>query len=258
MRFSKIFSVSCAAALAALMALPASAQERSLNFALRAGVAAAPAYPGSDEYEAAPDLGFTFGALKFNRLSLGDGIGVIPDNGFGFRGAFRYIGQRDDADFPELTGLNDVDATLELGVGVIYRQTNYQAFLDVRQGFGGHDGVTGTIGADTIIRPDSRWTIYAGPRLHLGDSEYASTYYGVTPAEAAASRFRAFDANGGLLGVGYDVQAIYQLSDDWAVEGLVSYEKLLDDAADSPITAIGSEDQFRVRIGVSRAFTLRF
>ena len=132
MRLSTIFSASCAVAIAALTALPAAAQERSLNFAIRGGVAAAPAYPGSDDYEAAPDLGFTFGALRFDRLSLGTGIGVIPDNGFGVRGAFRYIGERDDADYPVLSGLNDVDATLELGLGVIYRHTNFQTFVDVR------------------------------------------------------------------------------------------------------------------------------
>ena len=258
MRLSTIFSASCAVAIAALTALPAAAQERSLNFAIRGGVAAAPAYPGSDDYEAAPDLGFTFGALRFDRLSLGTGIGVIPDNGFGVRGAFRYIGERDDADYPVLSGLNDVDATLELGLGVIYRHTNFQTFVDVRKGFGGHDGVTGTVGTDAIFRPDSRWTIFAGPRIYLGDSEYSSTYFGVTPAEAAASSFSAFDADGGVLGAGFDVQAIYRLSDDWAAEGLVSYEKLVEDAGDSPITAVGSEDQWRVRIGLSRAFTLRF
>ena len=42
----------------------------------------------------------------------------------------------------------------------------------------------------------------------------------------------AFDADGGLLGVGATVEAIYELDDAWAIEGAVSYERLKNDAAD--------------------------
>ena len=60
------------------------------------------------------------------------------------------------------------------------------------------------------------------------------------------------------MSAGIEVQGTYFLDDRWAVEGAVSYEKLLNDAADSPITATGSEDQWRVRLGLSRVFTLNF
>ena len=236
----------------------ASAQERSFNFALRGGVAGVPAYPGSDEFEAQPDIGFTFGALNWGAVSVGNGIGHRPPNGLAYRGAFRVIGSRDAADYPELAGMNDIDTAVELGFGIVYRETNWQAFGEVRHGFGGHHGVTGTLGADLIFRPDDRWTITAGPRLNLGNSEYASTYFGVTSAEAAASQFGAYDAGGGLLGAGVAVGASYRIDDRWALEGQISYERLQNDAADSPITQAGSEDQWSIRLGLSRAFNLRF
>ncbi len=240
-------------------ALPAAAQDRSFNFALRAGVAAEPDYPGSDTYSAVPDLGFTFGSLNWGRANFGTDIGAIPSNGFGFRGALKIVGDRKVRDNPSLTGLNDISTAYELGIGAIYRQTNYEVFGDVRQGFGGHHGVTATLGADVILRPDDRWTITAGPRLNLGDSEYASRYFGVSAAEAAlAPNFGAFDADGGVLGLGFAVGATYQIDDKWALEYLVSYEKLQNDAADSPITGFGSDDQVTLRVGLSRAFTLRF
>ncbi len=244
--------------LAAASALPAAAQERSFNFALRGGVGAAPDFPGSDSYSAVPDLGFTFGALKWGRADFGSGVGVVPDNGFALRGAFKVLGSRRASDNPELLGLDDVSSAVELGLGVVYQQTNWLAFGEVRQGFGGHHGVTGTLGADLILRPDSQWTITAGPRINFGDSDYASTYFGVTPVEAGASAFGAYTADGGVLGVGVAVGATYQFNDRWAFESLLSYEKLMNSAADSPITAIGSEDQWTVRMGFSRAFTLRF
>lgn len=245
-----------ASALAA--ASPAAAQERSFNFKLRAGVGAAPSYPGADTHQAVPDLGFTFGALKLGGIDVGSGVRQIPKSGLAFKGAFRFVGDRDSEDNPELAGLTEIDPAVELGFGLIYRETNWQVFGEVRHGFGGHHGITGTLGSDVIFRPSDRLTITAGPRLNLGNSEYAQTYFGVTPAEAAASSFDAFDADGGLLGIGATVEAIYELDDAWAIEGAVSYERLKNDAADSPITRGGSEDQWSIRIGVSRVFNIRF
>ena len=172
--------------------------------------------------------------------------------------AFKIIGSRDDDDAPELAGLDEIDTAVELGFGVTYQQTNWRAFGEVRKGVTGHSGVTGTLGADVIFRHTDRWTVKAGPRLNLGDSEYAGTYFGVTGAEALGSNFNAFDADGGVLGAGVEIGATYRIDKDWSVEGLLSYEKLLNDAADSPITQIGSENQLSLRIGLSRAFTLNF
>lgn len=247
-----------ALALSIASAAPAAAQDRSFNFALRGGVGVGPAYPGSDEFEATPDLAFTFGSLRWGALDVGNGVGVIPDPGFAFRGALKVIGSRKQSDYAELAGLEDIDTAVELGFGVIYRQTNWEAFGEVRRGFGGHEGVTGTLGADLVFRPDDRWTVTAGPRVNFGDSDYASTYFGITPAEALTSSFASFDADGGTLGAGFIVQATYRLDDKWALEGALGYEKLLNDAADSPITQLGSDDQWTLRIGLSRAFTLNF
>lgn len=239
-------------------ALPAVAQERSFNFSLLGGVAAAPDYPGSDSYGASPLAGFTFGSLKYGGRAIGNGIGSIPANGLKFGGSFRVVGSRKASDNVELTGLSDIDTAVELGLALTYQETNWNVFGNIRQGFGGHHGVTGTIGSDLIFRPNDRLTIAGGPRINLGDSEYAQTYFGVSAAEAAASTYGQFDASGGVLGAGVTVRATYRMNDRWALEGVASYEKLMNDAKDSSITRAGSEDQWTVGIGVSRAFTLRF
>lgn len=245
-------------ALSFAAALPAAAQDRSFNFALRGGLSTAPAYPGSDDYEVGPDIGFTFGALNWGKLNVGQGVGNAPATGLALRGAFRFLNKRDSADYAELAGMNDIDPTVELGLGLIYRETHWQTFGEIRKGIGGHDGFTGTLGADLIYRPTDRFTLLAGPRISFGDSSFANTYFGVSAAESVTSQFAAFDASGGALGAGFEVQGTYKLDDRWAVEGAITYEKLLGDAADSPITAIGSDDQFRLRLGLSRTFNLRF
>jgi outer membrane protein len=246
------------ALIAASLALPAVAQDRSFNFALRGGVAATPSYPGSSDFQLGPDVGFTFGALRLGGVNVGNGIGQIPESGLSFSGAFRVLGAREQADNNELSGLTDIDTAVELGFGLTYRQRDWEVFGEVRKGVTGHSGVTGTLGGDVIFRPDDRWTISAGPRVSFGDSTFASTYFGVTAGEAAASQFGAFDAGGGALGAGFEIEATYRFSDTWAFETALGYEKLLNDAADSPITAAGSDDQWKLRIGLSRAFTLNF
>lgn len=239
-------------------ALPLAAQERSFNFAIGVGVGGQRAYPGADGYDPSASLDFTFGNLTWGKYDIGAGIGAVPENGFSLGGALRVIGSRKAADNPELAGLNDIDTAVELGLGLTFQQTHWRAFGEVRKGFGGHEGVAGTLGADVIFRPSDRWTVTAGPRLNLGDSEYAGTYFGVTGAEAAGSSFNAFDASGGALGAGLEIAATYQIDNYWSLNGLLSYEKLLNDAADSPITQIGSDNQLSLRVGFSRAFTLNF
>ncbi|UWR24298.1 MipA/OmpV family protein [Sulfitobacter sp. S190] len=244
--------------VSAVAAAPVLAQDREISFALRGGLAVAPSYPGADDYEVGPDLGFAFGGLSWGRVNIGRGIGAAPQDGLSFRGAFKVIGDREADDNSELLGLDDVSTAVELGIGATYRQANWLAFGEVRKGVTGHSGWTGTLGADAIFKPDDRWTITAGPRVSFGDSDFADTYFGITDDEATASSFGAFDADGGALGAGFEVQASYLLSEQWSVEGALGYERLLGDAADSPITELGSDDQWRLRIGLSRKFSLNF
>ena len=234
------------------------AQDRYLNFALNGGLETSNDYPGASSYSTGPDLSFSFGAFRWGRVDFGNGVRTVPDNGLAVQGAFNLVKCRDVADNPELAGLNDIDTAVELGLNLTYQQTNWLVFGELRQGFGGHHGVVGTLGGDLIFRPSDRLTVTAGPRVNFGDSEYAQTYFGVTGAEAGASSFGAFDPDGGLLGVGFEVGATYELDERWAVEGAVRYERLQNDAATSPITAAGSEDQWSVNVGLSRAFSLRF
>jgi outer membrane protein len=236
--------------------VPAAAQERSFNFSLRGGIAAVPEYLGSDETEGAADLGFSFGSLSFGGRTIGSGVRNIPNNGVSVSGALRVIGERSAEDSPELAGLEDIDIAVELGLGLTLQQTNWKAFGEVRKGVTGHSAVTGTLGADVIYRPNRSWLFTAGPRVNFGDDDFAQTYFGVPTGGTAT--FAEYTATGGALGAGVEVSGTYFIDDRWAVEGAISYEKLIGDAADSPITQNGSEDQWRVRLGLSRAFTLNF
>ena len=237
---------------------PAPRPGNALSFTLRGGAAVAPEFPGSDDYELAPELGFSFGSLEFGRFGIGNPDPDFVQTGLGFRGSFRYVGERDSSELEELRGLDDVDDALELGVGLAYRQDAYRVFGDVRYGVVGHDAFVGEIGADVFVRPTDRLTLNAGPRVFFGEDGYAREYFGVSASEATASGLDAFDAEGGALSAGLEVGARYRINDDWGVEGAVTYDRLLGDAEDSPITEAGSADQYGVRVGVTRRVTFGF
>ena len=78
----------------------------------------------------------------------------------------------------------------------------------------------------------------------------------MTEAEAAASDYAAYDAEGGLLSAGVELQAAYMLTERWGIEGAVGYDRFLNDAEDSPITV--EDEQFTARLGVTRRFDFRF
>lgn len=232
-----------------------------LIFTVRGGVAASPTYFGSDTYEAGPDFALGF---QFLRLPGGGSIGSedpnAPRTGIAPRGSLRIVKARSASDSPELAGLNDIDLAVELGLGLGYTARNFEAFGVARYGAVGHESWVAEFGADVIARPNDRLTLTAGPRLFVGDDSYAGTYFGVTPAESAASggAFAAFAPSGGALSAGFEIGATYSLNDNWGVSGAVRYDRLLNDAASSPITAQGSADQFSVRLGLVRRITLDF
>lgn len=251
----RVFSFIAVSVLALGSALPAMAQERSFNFALGAGAVAAPEYFGSDNVEGVIIPTFTFGSLNWGVIDAGNGVRGVPENGLSLEAAFRILGTRTAANSPELAGLADLEAALELGFGLKYQQANWMAFGEVRKGVTGHSGVTGTVGADLIVRATDRWKFAIGPRINFGNDEFANTYFGV---ESATANYAAYTATGGALSTGIQATGSYYLNDKWSLDGGISYEKLLNDAADSPITMRGSEDQWIIGIGFSRQFTINF
>ena len=90
--------------------------------------------------------------------------------------------------------------------------------------------------------------------------DYADYHYSVTAQGAAASGLPAYQAHGGwknstarLYG-GYDLDGNLR-NGGWGIGGVVSFERLLGSAAQTPITALrGSRDQWFVGFGLGYTF----
>lgn len=239
-----------------LVAAPLSAvaqeQANGIEFRFGLGPSVEPGYFGDDDLDLGVGAKFRLERLQLGSLSLGGS----DTYGLGFGGSFRFVGARDADDFSELSGLEDIDPSIEVGGGLEFTAPDYEVFAKLRYGIIGHESLVAELGSDIYYRPTDQLTFKAGPRILLGDDDYAQTYFGVTAAESAASSFDAFDARGGIISAGAKAEATYAINDNWEVVGTLQYEQLRDDAADSPISQ--SDDQISGSIVLTRRITFGF
>jgi MipA family protein len=239
---------------------------------LGAGGIFAPKFEGSDSYDFQP---VPYVALNYNDFlfaSVLDGIGANLINSNGFKAgpvvnfAFPRLEKDDRA---ALTGLGDVDATLEAGAFASYDVSDFfSAKIDVRKGIAdlgfkegadGHDGLVANLSATFNAPPlaDGSLFISGGPEITYYDDNYIETYYGVSAAQSAASGYSQYSPNGGLGKASLNATAVYLLSENFTLTGFASYSRLLGDVADSPLVRgpEGSPNQFAGGAVISYRFS---
>ena len=173
--------------------------------------------------------------------------------------AGKLVASRKANNYSELNGLGDVKTAVELGGFVEYYPVDwFRARGELRQGIGGHHGVVGDLSADFIVPLVQRFTVSAGPRFTWESSKATSPYFGIDAVQASASGLPVFDAKGGAHSVGAGAQLSYRIDPQWEVHAYVEYERLLGDAAASPLVKIrGSANQTTLGLGASYAFDVR-
>jgi outer membrane protein len=150
----------------------------------------------------------------------------------------------------------EVDFSLELGGFVnVQLGENFRLRGELRQGVTGHDGLIGVAGADFVVRDGDRWLFSIGPRATWSDDDYHDAYFSVAPATAAVAGLPAFDAQAGLQAVGVTAGFLTQFSPRWGLYTYAKYDRLVGDAADSPlVTLLGSPDQFSGGLALTYTF----
>lgn len=223
------------------------------------GAQVVPTFPGADDVTVAPlvtvsiargDNPFVFSAPDD---SFGPAI-ITTESGLSIGPALALQGEREEEDVGVPIG--KVKTTFEVG-GFVQQQVGdrFRLRAELKKGLGGHDGWTGDIGADFIIRDRDAYVFSVGPRVRMSDGDYHRAYYGVTAAQSAATGLPFYSPGGGVEAVGVTGGAIYQFSRRWGVTGYARYDRLVGDAADSPVVRLlGSRDQFSGGVGLTYTF----
>jgi len=219
------------------------------------GAMAQPRYEGADSY-----LIYPFPIISVANFYV-PGLGQVADGrkkrGFFVYPSFNVIGERKASDSVDLTGTNTVDWALELGLGGGFRTEYFRAFAELRQGINGHSSQVGQLGADAIFYPTDKIEWSVGPRTSFAAGDYMDTYFGVTAAEAAASggRLTAYDPGAGFKSVGLASRISYNVTDDVRLHLQGGYDRLVGDAASSPIAKAGDKNQFSIGLGATYRFS---
>jgi outer membrane protein len=173
--------------------------------------------------------------------------------------AAKFVAARKANDFTELNGLGDVNAAVEIGGFVEYFPVDWlRARIETRQGFGGHHGVVADFSADVIVPLMQGLTFSAGPRFTWESTAATAPYFGITAIQAMATGLPVFNAQGGAHSVGAGAQLSYRFNPQWEAHSYVEYQRLLGDAANSPLVVLrGSPNQTTVGIGASYSFDFK-
>ena len=217
---------------------------------LGVGGMAKPTYPGADSYIFVP-----YPIVEVGRFYLPVlGQSEAKKQGFFFYPSFSLNGERKPSDDPSLKGTKKIPTVLEAGAGVGYRTDWLRGFVAVRQAFNGVDGQVGDLGLDFMMPVAPRVTLALGPRASLASKNYMETYFGVTGKEASKGPLAKYRPDGGFESVGVAAKLTYAITDRTDLELKAGWNRLVGQAADSPIVKAGSEDQWMVGIGISHQF----
>jgi outer membrane protein len=249
------------AAALLLASSPAGAQD-SEDLRVRVGLGAQikPKFIGADKLEVAPLWNFDIarGTKPFGYGVPGDSFGlpIISKGAFSAGPAANLRGSRKDSDVGAPVG--KVPTTFEVGVfAKVQASKSVRIRGELLKGIGGHEGLVGSVGPDHVWRDGDRYVVSLGPRVLFSDARYQRAYFGVSEAAAAATGLPVYRPGGGVHAVALASGLSYQFNPRWGLFGFARYERLVGDAAKSPIVReLGSRNQVSAGIGLSYTFNI--
>jgi len=241
---------------------PAAAQDdKDIRVRVGLGGQLKPEFIGSDDVEFGPlwDIDLARGANPFPFEAPDDSFGIrlFSKGGFTAGPAAKIEWKRKESDVGAPVG--KVKTTVEIGGFAEYLPSEtIRLRADLRQGANGHEGLVGSLGADRIWRDGDHYVFSIGPRVLFSDAKYQRAYFGVDSEASLASGLPAYKPDGGIYAVAAVSGLSYQFSPRFGAFGFARYERLVGDAANSPIVRdLGSRNQLSGGIGLSYTFTIK-
>ena len=254
-----------AALVAAGLLIPMQSVSAQNNdyYRVRAGLGGQirPEFIGADSTEWAPlfDLSIKQGEAPFDFGAPDDNfdITLYSKNGFSVGPVANIQSGRKNKDVGAPVG--KVKTTIEAGLFTQYQlNDSLRLRAEARKGIGGHDGVVVSAGGDYVWRDGDRYVLSIGPRVLWSNGRYQREWFGVTPDVALATGLSPYRPGSGIHAVAGTSGAYVQLFGDVGLFGYGRYERLVGDAAKSPIIReLGSRNQVSGGIGLTYTFRVR-
>lgn len=257
-RFGQRHALATPCMLLALAALPlqvaahdANDEEGGNTLLLGAGVALETKYPGSKRDRASAAVAVDYSMANGFFASTMRGVGWGGEAGaFSYSAALAYRDERIDKDDDdsffggfgssggnELKGMGRIDGSvLALASAAWVPSPWLGVSLTVEAPVSNTEtGRAYHLGLTSSVYSSERHEISVNLAGHAGDRDYMQTYYGVTTTQSGASGFRRHSPKAGFYAFSGSVDWTYRLNQHWGIHTSLGAEKLLGDAADSPI-----------------------
>jgi MipA family protein len=207
------------------------------RWTLGIGAAYVPRYEGSKEHHL---TGLPVIAYRNGRFAAGVGglsYNLSPASTFEFGPAVSFSRGRNESDADRLRGLGDIKGGAEAGAFARWHIASWTLHANLKRGLGnGPKGTQLQFGIGHSTRLGSADRLQLGASLDWADDKYTQAYFGVTPAQSAASGLAAYSADAGIKSYGVNATWIHTFTPVWFSTVGVHAKRLAGDAANSPIT----------------------
>lgn len=154
-----------------------------------------------------------------------------------------------------LAGMDVIGARLQLGGFFnLYLNPHLRLTNNLLYGSGNEKkGATWSVGLQQVAaEPALHHSVSLSAGLTLANRDYQQAFFGVAPAEAARSGYRAYAPSGGLKDVHLGVRWNWALAPSWIVTSGLQAARLMGSAKDSPLV------ERPANLTVSTALAYRF
>ena len=219
---------------------PQEAKEtKNWNFVIGGGVGYAPTYEGSDKYHVLPipvvNVDYNNG-LFFANIRNGIGSYLLRGENYKIGASLGFAPGRDeDEDTENLRGMGDVDASATVNFLAEYDFGIMQLAGKLTTSVSGDYGTTAELSAGTRYSLTRKVALTGSVGTMWADKEHMSNRFGVTAAQSARSGYSQYDAESGIKSVGFSAGVSYLVTDKWTANLTFRGDKLLRNAADSPV-----------------------
>ncbi len=226
----------------------------SWRWTLGLGAGIAPDYEGSEDYDVVPiplaraQKGYRFGQLL--GLKIESNLVNHPNWRIGPSANYRQ-GYNDVSD-KRVDNLTDRGSSFELGLKGGYVFQFEQLFLpnpslDFSLEFlhdvsSGHEGWVLTPSVTYSAALSDSWNMSLGGETTYASGNYMSHYFSVNASEAANSGLDNEDADADFKDLAVNLGLNYEITDNWGLNILGQYKRMLGDASDSPVVDDQGED----------------
>jgi len=219
------------------------------------GTALTPDYEGSSHYEALPLIIARW--MKRGRYVELVGAklraNLIAESLWQFGPVLRWRRARGNVGSDPVARMEHIDGALEAGgfFGAMLRDPDdpqrslgveIEAMKDV---WGVHNGYLVNLELAGGLPLWNNWTINVSVDSSYGSGRYMRTYFGVKPSDALRSGLPTYVPKAAFKDVALTATLSYNFTDHWGVSLTGRYQRLIDDARDSPVVSgVGSANQY--------------